>query len=80
MNSGRPTRLQQPQEQRYPFLPALCVVFLYVQTILWLPKLGLFNVRQAWLVDACDRTRVGGGGGMGGGGGGGGAAPVFTKN
>ena len=32
-------RLQQPQEQRYPFQP-LCAVFSWVQTMVWLPVFG----------------------------------------
>ena len=45
-NSGGLTwvRLQQPQEQRYPFL-AVCAVFLCVQTKVWLPMFAIFNVR-----------------------------------
>ena len=35
---------QQPQEQRYPFL-SVCVVFWCVQTVVWLPVFGIFNVR-----------------------------------
>ena len=46
-NSCRLTwaRLQQPQEQRYPFL-TLHAVFSCVQTKVWLPVLGIFNVRR----------------------------------
>ena len=47
-------RLQQPQEQRYPFL-AVCVVFSFVQTVVWLPVFGNFNVCTD--VDACDCTQ-----------------------
>ena len=46
-------RLWQPQEQRYLFLPA-CVVFSYVQTVVWLPVFRIFNVCTD--VDACDCT------------------------
>ena len=44
-NSGHLTwvRLQQPQEQRYPFL-TVHAVFTCVQTKVWLPVLGIFNV------------------------------------
>ena len=68
-------KTQQPLEQRHLFL-SMCAVFLCVQTMLWLPVLGIFNVRTD--VDACDCTRVlygpvrvctkswGGGGGGGG--------------
>ena len=38
-------KAQQLQEQHYPFL-LVCVVFLCVQTMLWLPVLGIFNVLQ----------------------------------
>ena len=40
-----PGKAQQPQEQRYPFL-FVCVVFLCVQTMVWLPVSGIFNVTQ----------------------------------
>ena len=55
-NSGRlpRVRLQQPQEQRYPFL-TVCAVFSCVQTKIWLLVLGIFNVRTD--VNACDCTR-----------------------
>ena len=45
-NSGRLNcvRLQQPQEQRYPFL-SVRAVFSCVQTKVWLPVLGIFDVR-----------------------------------
>ena len=46
-------KAQQPQEQRYPFL-SVCAVFSCVQTMVWLPVLGIFNVRTD--VDACDCT------------------------
>ena len=36
-------RLQQPQEQHYPFLP-VWAVFLCVQTVVWLPMFGIFNM------------------------------------
>ena len=44
---------QQPQEQRYPFLP-VCVAFLC--PTLWLQSLGIFIARAD--VDACDYTRA----------------------
>ena len=55
-NSDRLTwvRLQQPQEQRYPFL-TVRAVFSCVQTMVLLPVLGIFNVRTD--VKACDCTR-----------------------
>ena len=55
-NLGRLTwvKLQQPQEQRYPFL-TVHAVFSCVQTKVWLSILGVFNVRTD--VDACDCTR-----------------------
>ena len=46
--------IQQPQEQRYPFL-TVRAVFSCVQTEVWLPMLGIFNARTD--VNACDRTR-----------------------
>ena len=57
-NSGRLNwvRLQQPQEQRYPFLTVL-TVFSCVQTKVWLPMLGIFYMRTD--VYACDCTRRG---------------------
>ena len=45
---------QQPQEQRYRFLP-VCAVLSSVQTKVWLPKLGIFNMHTD--VNACDCTR-----------------------
>ena len=55
-NSDRLTwvRLQQPQEQRYPFL-TVRAVFSWVQTKVWLQMLGTFNVLTD--VNACDCTR-----------------------
>ena len=55
-NSGRFTwvRLQEQQEQRYPFL-IVCAVFSCVQTKVWLPTLGIFHVRTD--VNACDCTQ-----------------------
>ena len=47
-------RLQQWQEQRYPFL-TVRAVFSCVQTKVWLPVLGIFNVRTD--VNACDCTQ-----------------------
>ena len=35
---------QQPQEQRYPFL-LVDAVFSCVQTMVWMPVLGIFNER-----------------------------------
>ena len=54
-NSGRLTwaRLQQPQEQWYPFL-TVRAVFACDQTMVWLPVLGFFNVRTD--VNACHCT------------------------
>ena len=54
-NSGRFTwaRLQQPLEQRYPFQPVRAV-YPCVKAMVWLPMLGLFNVRTD--VNACDCT------------------------
>ena len=46
-------KAQQPQEQHYPFLSGRAV-FSCVQTLLWLPVLGIFNMHTA--VDACDCT------------------------
>ena len=68
-NSGRLTwiRLQQPQEQRYPFLTVRAVFIVPLrfpryfpiqgndQTKVWLPVLGIFNVRSG--VNAYDCTR-----------------------
>ena len=34
---------RQPQEQCYPFL-SMCAVFSCVQTMVWLPMFGIFNV------------------------------------
>ena len=55
-NLGRLTlvRLQQAQEQSYPFL-TVPAVFLCVQTRVWLPVLGIFNMHTD--VSACDGTR-----------------------
>ena len=55
-NSDRLTwvRLQQPQEQRYPFR-TVRAVFSFVQTKVWLPFWGIFNVRTD--ANACDCTR-----------------------
>ena len=47
-------RLQQPQEQCYPFL-SLCAVLLCVQTIVWLIVFGIFNVHTE--SDASDFTQ-----------------------
>ena len=38
-------KLQQPQEQHYPFLP-MCAVVVCVQTMECLPVFGIFNVRK----------------------------------
>ena len=46
----------QPQEQHYPSISA-CVVFLCVQTVVWLPVLGTFNMHTN--IDACDTDTVG---------------------
>ena len=55
-NSGRLTwvRLQQPKEQGYLHL-LVRAVFSCIQTKVWLPMLGIFNVRTD--VNACDCTR-----------------------
>ena len=55
-NSGPLTwvRLQQPQEQCCQFL-SVCAVFLFVQTMVWLPVFGIFNVCTN--VESCDCTR-----------------------
>ena len=42
---------QQPQEQCYPFL-SVCAVLLCLQTVIWLPVFGIFNMCTD--VDACD--------------------------
>ena len=47
-------KAEQPQEQRYPFL-SVCVVFSRVQTMVWLPVFGSFNVHTH--VEACNCTR-----------------------
>ena len=55
LGSPYPSKAQQPQEQRYPFL-SVCAVFPCVQTTaVWLPVFGIFNVCS----DAaeCDFTR-----------------------
>ena len=44
-------KAQQLQVQRYPFL-SVCVVFLCVQTMVWLRVFGIVNVSTD--VDACD--------------------------
>ena len=56
-NSGRLTwvRLQQPQEQRYPFL-SVRAVFSCVHTKVRLPMLGICNVRRD--VKVSDFTRA----------------------
>ena len=46
--------VQQPQEQRYPFLP-VCAVFSRVHTMVWVSVSGIFDVHTD--VDACDCTR-----------------------
>ena len=47
-------KAQQPQEQCYPFL-SVCEEFSCVQTVIWLPVFGTFNVRTDG--DPCDCTR-----------------------
>ena len=47
-------KAQQLQEQHYPFLSG-CAVFSCVQTLLWLPVLGIFNMCTD--VDACNCTQ-----------------------
>ena len=44
-------RLLQPQKQRYPFL-TVRAVFPCVRTKVWLPMLGVFNVRTVLLMHA----------------------------
>ena len=44
---------QQPQEQSCPFL-SVCVVYSCVQTVVWLPVSGIFNVCTD--IEACDCT------------------------
>ena len=44
-------KVQQLQEQHYPFLQ-MCVIFLCVQTMVWLPMFGTLNVFTD--ADACD--------------------------
>ena len=51
---GSPYLGKVQQEQRYPFL-SVCAVFSCVQTMVWLPVFGIFNVRTD--VDACDCIR-----------------------
>ena len=46
-------KAQQSQEQRYPFL-SVRAVFSCVQTMVWLPVFGIFNVRVD--VDSCNCT------------------------
>ena len=41
-------RLQQPQEQHYPCLP-VCTIRSCVQTMLWLPGFGIFNISISML-------------------------------
>ena len=47
---------QQPQEQCYPFL-SVCAVFPCVQTVIWLPVFGIFNMSTD--VDACNCAQSG---------------------
>jgi len=47
-------KAQPSQEQRYPFL-SVCVGFLCVQTMVWLPAFGILNVHTG--VDACNCTQ-----------------------
>ena len=54
MRYAYPGKAQQPQEQRYPLL-SVCAVFPCVQTMVWLPALGIFTVRTD--VDDCDYRR-----------------------
>ena len=49
-----PGMAQQPQKQRYPLL-SVCAVFPCVQTMVWLPAFGIFNMDTD--ADACDCTR-----------------------
>ena len=41
--SPYPGKAQQPQEQRYPFLPE-CAVFSCVQSVVWLSEFGIVTV------------------------------------
>ena len=56
-NSDQLTRVKalQPQEQRYPAFLSVSTVFSCVQTMVWMPRFGIFNVRTD--ADACDCTR-----------------------
>ena len=54
LGSPYPSKAQQPQEQRYPSL-SVCAVFPCVQTRIWLPVFGIFNVCSD--ADECDFTR-----------------------
>ena len=47
-------KAQQPQKQRYPFLP-VCT-FLCVQTMIWLPVFGTFNVLTMLMHTGAVRT------------------------
>ena len=57
-NSGHLTwvRLQQPQEQHYPFLPVCATIYFCVsnQWYYWMSVFGIFNVHSH--VDACNCT------------------------
>ena len=44
---------QQPQEQSCPFL-SVCVVYSCVQTVVWPPVSGIFNMHTD--IEACDCT------------------------
>lgn len=39
--------LQQLQEQCYSFLPSACAMFLFVETIVWLPPVPMFGIFNA---------------------------------
>ena len=55
-NSGRLTWVRHSSRKSSATYSYQCVVFLCVRTMVWLPVLGIFNVRTD--VDACDCTRV----------------------
>ena len=50
--------VQQPQEQRYPFLP-VCAVCSCVHTMVWLPVSGSFNVHTDGDASVCTRRLYG---------------------
>ena len=52
-----PGKALKLQEQHHHPLLSVCAVFSFVQTMVWLPVFGIFNVRTD--VDVCDCTRGG---------------------